>query len=288
MSFLGLGADYDKAGSGVSKNAPKKKPFFRFCEMYFNRFWKMLKLSLLTFVFCLPIITIGPALAGMTKVLKSYTLDKDTFIWHDFMKGFKGNLNQSVPLGFIDILMTASLLCALYVYPQFGDRARAHGESGTIFTILCIISVSVALTVLMMNFFALPMIVATDLDFRKVVKNSFILVCLGLKRNIITLLIILLVAALMIVGTMVSPLTLLLIPLWAVSFLGFVIMFNSYPLIQKYVIDPYYEAQGMENPEYDYLKPLDAEDAVFIDKGGEEAPVESKNDKKKKKGKTIS
>ena len=79
---------------------------------------------------------------------------------------------------------------------------------------------------------------------------------------------------------------LLLIPLWAVSFIGFITMFNSYPIIQKYVINPYYEERGMDNPEYDYLKPLDEEDSVFVDKGGQEAPVEP--EKKKKKGKTIS
>ena len=66
------------------------------------------------------------------------------------------------------------------------------------------------------------------------------------------------------------------------------IIFNSYPLIQKYVIDPYYAEQGKDNPEYDYLKPLDEDESVFTDKGGEEAPIEGKSAKKKKKGKTIS
>ena len=41
----------------------------------------------------------------------------------------------------------------------------------------------------------------------------------------------------------------------------------------------------MDNPEYDYLKPLSAEESVFTDMGGQEAPIESK---KKKKGKIIS
>lgn len=284
MSFLGFGADYEKAGAGISKNAPKKKPFFLFLEMYFGRFWKMLKLNMLTFIFCIPIVTIGPAIAGMTRVLRCYALDKDAFIWHEFWKGFSQNLKQSVPAGFIDILCAVSLICAIQVYPAMAETAEGNG---TFFYVLCVISVSFALTVLMMNFYAFPMITSTDLSFKNIVKNSFYLVCLGLKKNLITLLIILLTAAVITVGTLVSPLTLILIPLWAISFLGFVIMFNSYPLIQKYVINPFYEAKGMDNPEYDYLKPLDAEDAVFLDKGGEEAPVEGTS-KKKKKGRTIS
>ncbi len=283
MSFLGFGADYEKAGAGISKHAPKKKPFFRFWEMYFERFWKLIKLSLLTFLFCIPIVTIGPAIAGMTRVLKSYTLDKDAFMWHEFMKGFSGNMKQAMPAGLIDILCAVSLVCAVQVYPAMAETS----ENGTFFYILCVISVSFALTVLMMNFYAFPMITCTELTFKNVIKNSFFLVCLGLKKNIITLLIVLLVTAVIVVGTVINPFTLLLVPLWALSFLGFVVVFNSYPLIQKYVIDPYYEEKGMDNPEYDFLKPLDADDAVFLDKGGEEAPIESKKSRKKK-GRTIS
>lgn len=286
MSFLGFGADYEKAGSGISKNAPKKKPFFLFLEMYFGRFWKMLKLSLLTFLFCIPIVTIGPALTGMTKVLRAYALDKDVFIWHEFWKGFSQNLKKSFLTGIIDTVFTISLICAINVYPALGDAAEAAGQSGVIYTVLCVISVSFALTVLMMNFYAFPMIAATELSFKNIVKNSFFLTCLGLKKNLITLLILFLTAAFIFIGTLVSKLTLVLIPVWAISFCGFVIIFNSYPLIQKYVIDPFYAEKGMDNPEYDYLKPLDAEDAVFLDKGGEEAPIEGK--KKKTKGKTIS
>jgi len=139
-----------------------------------------------------------------------------------------------------------------------------------------------------MNFYAFPMIVATELSMKNIVRNSFFLVCLGLKRNIGTLLIVLLTAGFIVISSMVHVIALLLIPLWAISFLGFVIVFNSYPLIQKYVIDPYYEERGEDNPEYDYLKPLDEEDAVFTDKGGEEAPVEGKKKKDKKKGRIIS
>lgn len=254
--------------------------------MYFGRFWKLIKLSLLTFVFCIPVVTIGPAIAGMTKVLRCYQLDKDTFIWHEFWKGFSQNWKKSLPAGLIDVAFGVSFICALNVYPAMAKAAAQSGGSGTIYYVLCVISVSFALTVLMMNFYAFPMIVATELSFKNIIKNSFFLTCLGLKKNIITLLILFLITAIIVVGTVVNLLTLILVPVWALSFMGFVVIFNSYPLIQKYVIDPFYAEKGQDNPEYDYLKPLDAEDAVFLDKGGEEAPIEGK--KKKSKGRTIS
>lgn len=275
--------DYEKAGSGVSKNAPKKKAFFDFFEIYFRYWWRLVKLNIMTFIFCIPVVTIGPALAGMTKVLRNYTLDKSAFMFHEFWKGFAGNWKQSLPVGLLDTLFAVSAVAALRVYPALGDAAEAAGGSGTIYTILCVISVSFALTLFMMNFYIMPMIIATDLSLKNVIKNSFFLTCISLKKNFFTLISVAVVVVLIVLSDYIGAF--MLIPLWAISFIGFIIMYNSYPQIQKYVINPYYEERGMDNPEYDYLKPLSADESVFTDRGGEEAPIESK---KKKKGKIIS
>lgn len=278
--------DYEKAGRGVSKNAPKKKSFFAFFELYFRYWWRLVKLNVLTFIFCIPVVTIGPAIAGMTRVLKNYTLDKSAFIFHDFWKGFSQNWKQSLPIGLLDVLFTVSAITAFQVYPQMAEAAEAAGGSGTLYNVLCVLSISFALTLLMMNFYIMPMIVATNLSLKDIIKNSFYLTCVGLKKNIFTLLIVALIVVMFVLLFFTDSVSgLALIPLWAISFTGFVIMYNSYPLIQKYVINPYYEERGMDNPEYDYLKPLSAEESVFTDMGGQEAPIEGK---KKKKGKIIS
>lgn len=279
-----FGNNYLKSGPGIAKDAPKKKPFFHFWELYFRKFWKLLQLNIITVLFCLPVVTIGPALAGMTKVLRNYVLEKNSFIFHDFWKGFSQNWKKSLPVGLIDILLIISAVSAVNVYPAMAENAQS---GGWIWYAFCIISISVTFTVLIMNFYIFPMIIATDLSFKNCIKNSFFLTCVALKKNLITLLCIAAVMAVLVLTLLLNPYFLfLLIPLWAVSFIGFIAMFNSYPIIQKYVINPYYEERGMDNPEYDYLKPLDEEDSVFVDKGGQEAPVEP--EKKKKKGKTIS
>lgn len=276
--------DYEKAGSGVAKNAPKKKAFFAFFELYFRKFWKLIRLNLLTFLFCIPVVTIGPALAGMTKVLRNYTLEKNSFIFHDFWKGFTQNWKQSVPVGLIDILFTVSAMAALKVYPEMANNAES---GGALYIVLCVISISFALTVLMMNFYIMPMIVATDLNLSSIIKNSFFLTCVGLKKNIITLLIVAVILFIIGISTLLHVTTLIIVPIWPISFLGFVIMFNSYPQIQKYVIDPYYEERGEVNPEYGVHSADDEEEVLFVDKGGEEAPIGTEKSKQKK-NKTIS
>ena len=59
----------------------------------------------------------------------------------------------------------------------------------------------------------------------------------------------------------------------------------SYPIIQKYVINPYYESKGEVNPELENASSENEDDAIFEDKGGSEKPIESR---KKSKGKIIS
>ncbi len=277
---MALFGDYTKAGPGVDKNAPQKKPFFRFIELYFRKFWKLIGLNFLTFLCCLPIITIGPAIAGMTKVLKLYSMERPCDVLSDFWSGFSKNFKQAFPVGLIDLLVFSGVIMGLRIYPQM-----AESTGNTVFYYaLSIISAILGFTFLMMNFYIFPMLVSVDLPLADILKNSFYLTCLGLKTNIITLLIYALTLGLTFVSTVfVSVLNIVAVPIFILSFLGYVSVFNSYPIIQKYVIDPYYEQRGEDNPEYDYLKPLDPEDSVFVDMGGKEAPIEGR-----KKHKTIS
>ncbi len=55
--FFGL-FDYTKPGKGVDVDAPPKKPFFRFFELYWRKFSRLLLLNLLVFIMLLPIIAV--------------------------------------------------------------------------------------------------------------------------------------------------------------------------------------------------------------------------------------
>ena len=79
---------------------------------------------------------------------------------------------------------------------------------------------------------------------------------------------------------------LFLLPFLPMSFLWLMVCFNCYPVIQKLVINPYYEQRGEENPELRYTSPSNPEESICVDQGGKEKPIEPK--KKPKRGKTIS
>ena len=71
-------------------------------------------------------------------------------------------------------------------------------------------------------------------------------------------------------------------PLLPLAWLSFLAVFACYPAIQKFIINPFYEAKGERNPE---LPDVDNNESIFEDKGGSEAPIKLKS--KDKKGKVL-
>lgn len=298
---------YENTGAGIPKNAPKKKGILRFFELFFRKFWKLIEVNILYSFFFIPVVlalyavmrvssvtittlmlafcliafvlTIGPATAGMFKILRNYTIEKHAFILTDFKKAFTENYKKSLAMGIIDILFFLVISAAMYVYPKL---AKETGNN--LILILFVICVSMALVALMMNFYTFLMIVSTNVSFKNILKNSLVLSLVALKKNLLTLFIALLITGIFTVGIIWNLSFIFLLPFVPASIICFVICFNSYPVVQKYVINPYYEQRGEVNPE-NYIPDSDDEDVLFEDKGGSEKPVEKS---KKKKGKTIS
>ncbi len=71
-----------------------------------NTFWDVVKLNLMWFLFCLPIITIGPATIAAYKVTLKMVNDHEGEVIKQFVEAFKENLKQGIPMGIIMILST--------------------------------------------------------------------------------------------------------------------------------------------------------------------------------------
>lgn len=271
---MGLfGANYESAGVGVSKNEREKQPFFKFWEIYFRHFWKFVGINILFIIGCLPIFTIGLAATGTTKVLRNISQERPVFILHDMIESAKKNWKQALPVGIIDVVFIIGFIVSV---PSYNNMAKEN----SMFYVPMFICLSCMMVFVLMHFYIYILISSTNLTIKQVFKNSFLLSCIALKTNLITLLISLVV---FLSTVLFFPYSLVFVLLFTFSFLGFLICFNSYPVVRKYVINPYYEARDEENPEKKYMD--STEDAVFEDKGGSEAPIKAV---KKTKGKRIS
>lgn len=276
MSLFG---NYNTPGRGILKAPQEKKGFFKFLDVYGRHMWKLIQVNLLYLVFIIPVVTFGPATAAMTKVCRNYSQERNVFLIHDFWDAFKKNFKQGMIMGIIDIVFMAGFVVGI---PTYKHLAESNGMMYIPFFIclMCMIMF------FMMHFYIYLMICSTNLSMKNILKNSFFLVSLGLKQSLWTLL-----ASVVVIFLTYGliPYSLFIIPFWPMSFLCFIICFNSYPIIRKHVIQPYYDQRGEENPELAYTAAKDGE-TVFTDRAEEERESNNKVDKKAKrnKGKTIS
>ena len=280
-SFMGM-FDYTKEGAGVGKDEKKKKRFFLFFDIYLRKFWRLLNLNVLYSLFFFPliitlmnhsifhpyvkfllfflsIIVVSVGTTGFVFVLRNFAIEKHSFVSADFIQKMLKNFKQGVSFGIINALVLLSLYYAVPLwYTQIDVSQFYYLPLG-----ICICA---AVVFLFMNFYIYLMIVTFKFKMRQILKNAFIFAIVGLKTNFITLLCLLLIIPYILLCIYI-PLFLLLIPVILLSTFGLIIVFNSFPYLEKYIIIPY-------NKEHPEEAKLPGEAPVFSD----DLTVSSKED----------
>lgn len=250
---MGLfGANYAKEGPGVDKNAPQKKRFFLFWDIYFRKFWKLVQVNFLYVIFWIPaafgiywllagglnllslllilvsVILLGPAGAGMTYVLRNFAREEHAFVFSDFRDKFKENFKQAALYNLLYTAVTSVIVVAAYFY------FRQLSQSA-FFYLPLVLSLACFLIITFMNFYMYTMIVTFRMTLRQMLKNAFIFSVLGILSNIITFVI---TGGLMLLLVLFFPITLLFVLTMACSTIAFIATFNAYPRIERYMIQP--------------------------------------------------
>lgn len=290
-------SDYEKVGRGITKDPDKKLPLFKFIDIYFSHFSKLVLLNFIFIIALLPFagimfvenlgldnvalfyvifvltgVFVGPAVCGFTKVLRNISCRRPVFIWSDFWKAFRSNFKQGAVMGIIDMFVIAAMSVAI---PMYYNMAQEN----SVFNVPFIICLVCCFLFVMMHFYIYLMIVSTTLSLWKILKNSLYLTAIEIKGSVtclITTVMLLLAFWIMFPWSVFS---IILIP----SFLGLLYAFVCFPSIRKYVIKPYYDERGEEMPDLTYTQTT--EEAVFVDTPETEIPQEAP--KKQKKGKKI-
>ena len=264
--------DPTKEGPGISKNAPKKKAFFVFFETFFRNFFKFFSINLIYILVSAPIITHGMAHAGITNVTRNIARDKHSFGLSDFFETIKKNWKQSLAVGIINTIVTVLICFAVWFYNEsYKQTAQTLSFLGLV------LSLSVAAVFAIMNFYIYTLMITFDFSIKTLYKNSWLFATLGIKHNLIitgTLAVIFVLAYILLVLNFRIGLTIIIVVGAFIypSFSAFLIQFNVFPEIKKYIIDPYYK----EHPDEDIEKRRDLglieyeEESIFEDNGVEE------------------
>lgn len=179
----------------------------------------------------------GPMNVGCTYIMRNLVQEKSVFVWHDFFGAIRKNLKQSVIFGIIDCIC---IFAIAYALPFYYYNANSFPMRMLLAAMLII-----AILYFVMRVFIYLMIVTFDLNYRKLFKYAFILTSAGIKRVLVMLLsiaFIFFVSAYLII--LLQSFGLMLLFIFTVAFTWFVCIYCSYPVVKRYMIDPFYEADG--------------------------------------------
>ena len=258
-----------KEGPGVSKNAPQKKRFFLFWELYFRKFFKLIQANFIYILFSLPIVTVGLADVGLTYITRNYAREKHAFVWGDFVDTIKKNWKQALPIGLINLIGLGILAFNIDFY-------RSH-------VIMCAVAMLMFLVFTFMRYYIPLMIITFKLSWKQLYKNALIFAFVAIFRNLLitaVLAIFYLLAAASVLSLLQSALIPLIVMgtvyiLFFPAFRSFLIQFVIFPKVQELMIDPYYrdhpnedraQKQALNIPDEETDR-LAQEEAVFVDRG---------------------
>lgn len=260
--------NYDKPGKGVSKTEPQKRGFFRFFELYFRNFWMLISAQFWYILLCLPLVTCGLGQVGMAYVCRMAARDKHVFVLSDFFGTIKKNWKRALPLGIINLVIGIALAANLYVLYIFWTQDIINKTWGAVIFAVTMFFFTVFSFA---KFYQYTLLITFDFKLKTVFKNSWLFSTLGIKHNIIIGIVLSLcymaafwmvminpqvgIAVIVIVGVFIFP-----------AFRAFLIQFNVFPEIKRYIIDPYYN----EHPDEDVEK---RRELGLIESGAEDESV---------------
>lgn len=289
--FFGM-FNYAKEGPGVAKNAPKKRPFFAFMEIYGRKFWKLAIAGLLWAVTALPLVTKGWADAGLTFITRNFSREKHAFLKEDFFETVKKNRKNAFIIGMINMLVTGILIFNMLLlipkmvpglYGLFGATEIPKPQDlSLIETVILMLTLAGYVTFTWMKYYIPFLMITFKLSIKQVYKNAFLFTGANMKVNLIISAILIAVYGVMAAILLLFPyaMTAVILLFLCVSvvpaFRSFLIQYSIFPAIKRLIIDPYYEANPNADKQArrDLGLEVEEEDVVIETVQEEVKPVE--------------
>ena len=138
---------------------------FRFAE----RLGNLILLNLLYLLFCIPIVTIGPATAALHYVTLKYAADEEDRVWVPFIHSFRQNIKQGMIVGLITTVVGVFLAFDMYWIYQIVSAGQAFDK-----VILVLVSLA-CIIYLMMTAYVYPLLARYDNSIKQMFRTAIIL-----------------------------------------------------------------------------------------------------------------
>lgn len=181
------------------------------------------------------VVTWGWQNTGTSYILRGLVRGDGVFMFSDYFYAIKKNFRQGFVLGLID----AGVIIVLIIDFMYTWSARSNYWSYLMFFIIT----ALIIVYLFMRMYMYLMMITFNISLYKMLKNALIFTALGIKRNLMAalgiLICIALWAALSIIGIQYNFGVLMFIPAFIMfSLIGFISVYCAYPVIKKHMIDP--------------------------------------------------
>ena len=184
------------------------------------------------------LVTFGWQSVGSAYVLRSMVRGEPVFLFSDYFYAVRRNLKQGFLMGVIDLL---AMFLLVFDFIFFSSLPSSFWIDVGFFVIGALVIIY-----FFMRFYIYLMLVTFELPIRKLLKNAFIFVMLGIKRNLMGVLGILLIAAINLALFLIFRLTplgiaipLIIFILHFIAVASFTSAYAAYPVIDRYMIAPY-------------------------------------------------
>ncbi len=200
-----------------------------------SRMTDMVILSLLWFVCCLPVFTIGPATVAMYYVALKWARKEEVKISSAFFQAFKKNFKQGVIMNLLFLVVGAVLLADYFIMATMNT---SRGDlSSTVFLVM-------GIWMLCIMFYAYPM----QAQFFNTIRQTLINAALLSARKFGVTVIVFVLNMLPVILGFISPVVLVRTsPVWVMLAPGVVAFVNA-KLFAK-LFDPFLKAAQKENAE---------------------------------------
>jgi uncharacterized membrane protein YesL len=173
-------------------------PLYKFID----KFWNLIKLNFMWLLFSLPVVTIGASTTTAFYVALRMADEEEGYVAHMFVKNFKKNLKQGIPLGLLNLFAAYAIYLDFALYIASGKKALVCLAMGMIG----------AFVVYFMFLYAYALSARYESSFFTILKNSSKISSRYFGRTILLTLIIALEIAifiwngyLMVIGALIAP-----------------------------------------------------------------------------------
>lgn len=198
-------------------------------------------------------VTWGWQNVGSTYILRSMVRGEPVFLMSDYAYAVRRNLKQGFLLGLIDVV---AIFLLVFDFTYF------MGMPSSFWTDVCYFAI-MALSILyfFMRFYIYLLLVTFDMSLKKIFKNALIFSILGMKRNFMGVLGIVLITSINVVLFALFAMTplgiaipLILPFLYYLAVTSFTSAYSAYPIIDRYMIEPY---KHLNEDEEEFDEPIE-------------------------------